>query len=85
MTRLILNEFHPLSYYYYSFQKRAVLLSAYAAAFLAASVPARAHGFAGNRFFPAALAPDDPFVADKFVAPNLSGDSTIARGYCYSC
>jgi hypothetical protein len=79
MTRLILNAFHPLPYYRYSFQKRAVLLSACAAAFLAASVPALAHGFAGDRFFPATLATDDPFVANEIVASNVSGDSTTGR------
>ena len=31
-----------------------------------------AHGFAGNRFFPATLATDDPFVADELSLPTVS-------------
>jgi len=34
--------------------------------------PASAHGFAGQRFFPATLATDDPFVADELSAPTFS-------------
>jgi hypothetical protein len=48
-----------------SLQNAAVLLSACATTLLAPSVPAFAHGFAGNRFFPATLATDDPFVASE--------------------
>ncbi len=33
---------------------------------------ARAHGFAGDRFFPATLTTDDPFVADEGSLPTLS-------------
>ncbi len=32
----------------------------------------QAHGFAGQRFFPATLATDDPFVADELSLPTLS-------------
>ncbi len=32
----------------------------------------RAHGFAGQRFFPATLTTDDPFVADELSLPTLS-------------
>lgn len=32
---------------------------------------ARAHGFAGNRFFPATLTNDDPFVADELSLPTV--------------
>ena len=42
-----------------------------AAALFAACVPAFAHGFAGNRFFPATLATDDPFVADELSLPTF--------------
>ena len=49
----------------------AALLSAFAAAWLAACVPASAHGFAGNRFFPATLATDDPFVANEMSLPTF--------------
>lgn len=31
-----------------------------------------AHGFAGQRFFPATLSTDDPFVADELSLPTLS-------------
>jgi hypothetical protein len=39
-----------------------------------AGVPASvlAHGFAGQRFFPATLATDDPFVADELSLPTLA-------------
>ncbi len=33
---------------------------------------ALAHGFAGQRFFPATLATDDPFVSDELSLPTLS-------------
>jgi hypothetical protein len=33
--------------------------------------PADAHGFAGQRFFPATLLTDDPFVADEMSLPSL--------------
>ena len=32
--------------------------------------PAHAHGFAGERFFPATLLTDDPFVADEMSLPS---------------
>jgi hypothetical protein len=34
--------------------------------------PTTAHGFAGDRFFPATLTTDDPFVADEGSLPTLS-------------
>jgi hypothetical protein len=47
---------------------------------------ALAHGFAGQRFFPATLATDDPFVSDELSLPTLSyrrlgaeGDEPAAR------
>ena len=33
---------------------------------------AHGHGFAGNRFFPATLTTDDPFVADEMSLPTIS-------------
>ena len=39
---------------------------------LAIPVGAGAHGFAGQRFFPATIATDDPFVADELSLPTLS-------------
>jgi hypothetical protein len=60
-----------MHFYSYSLLKAAALWSAYAAALFAACVPAFAHGFAGNRFFPATLATDDPFVADELSLPTF--------------
>lgn len=34
--------------------------------------PASAHGVAGNRFFPATLATEDPFAADELSLPTLT-------------
>src|SRR5262245_27496680 len=36
------------------------------------ATPARAHGVVGQRFFPATLAIDDPFVADELSFPTVS-------------
>lgn len=54
-----------------SLSKSAALWSACVATWLAACVPAFSHGFAGNRFFPATLATDDPFVADELSLPTF--------------
>jgi len=35
-----------------------------------------AHGFAGNRFFPATITIDDPFVADELSLPTVSNQKT---------
>src|SRR5260370_12791767 len=42
--------------------------------------PADAHGFAGQRFFPATILTDDPFVADEMSLPTLSRPPTGADG-----
>ena len=42
--------------------------------------PARAHGFAGDRFFPATIQTDDPFVADEMSLPTLTRNPTDATG-----
>ena len=34
--------------------------------------PAWGHGFVGQRFFPATLAVDDPFVADELSLPTFA-------------
>src|SRR5216117_2258254 len=39
---------------------------------LALPHPAAGHGFAGERFFPATLATDDPFVSDEISLPTIS-------------
>ncbi|HYM72477.1 MAG TPA: hypothetical protein VET89_05810, partial [Stellaceae bacterium] len=41
---------------------------------------AAAHGFAGDRFFPATLLTDDPFVADELSLPTFSRNPTSADG-----
>lgn len=52
------------------------------AAVLSAGVGADvfAHGFAGERFFPATILTDDPFVADELSLPTFSRDPTAADG-----
>jgi len=55
-----------------------------AAALLLSSGQARAHGFAGDRFFPATIQTDDPFVADESSLPTLTknpDDTTGAQSY----
>jgi hypothetical protein len=41
---------------------------------------ARAHGFAGDRFFPATIQTDDPFVADEGSLPSLTKNPTDPSG-----
>lgn len=48
---------------------------------LALAAPAvLAHGFAGQRFFPATLLTDDPFVADELSLPTITRSPTDADG-----
>ena len=42
--------------------------------------PAWPHGFAGDRFFPATLATDDPFVADELSLPTVTRNPTGLDG-----
>ena len=42
--------------------------------------PAGAHGFAGDRFFPATILTDDPFVADEMSLPTFTRPPTAADG-----
>jgi hypothetical protein len=52
-----------------------------AAAILSLDAPtAAAHGFAGDRFFPATLLTEDPFVADELSLPTFARDPTAADG-----
>lgn len=44
------------------------------------AVRAEAHGFAGDRFFPATLLTDDPFVADEMSLPTVTRNPTGADG-----
>jgi hypothetical protein len=55
-----------------SLLKSAELWSACAAAWIAAYIPAFAHGFAGDRFFPATISTDDPFAASELSLPTFS-------------
>ena len=56
------------------------------AAVLAAALPfclhstALAHGFAGQRFFPATILTDDPFVADELSLPTVTRSPTGPDG-----
>jgi hypothetical protein len=45
-----------------------------------APLPVQAHGFAGDRFFPATLLTDDPFVADEMSLPTVSRSPTGSDG-----
>lgn len=42
--------------------------------------PAEAHGFAGDRFFPATIATDDPFVADEMSLPTVTVNPKASDG-----
>jgi hypothetical protein len=44
------------------------------------SHPVFAHGFAGDRFFPATLLTDDPFVADEGSLPTITRNPTGSDG-----
>jgi hypothetical protein len=43
---------------------------------LAAPLPASAHGFAGDRFFPATITTDDPFAASEMSLPTVTAIRT---------
>jgi hypothetical protein len=47
---------------------------------LSATSAALAHGFAGQRFFPATILTDDPFVADEMSLPTFTRSPTAADG-----
>jgi hypothetical protein len=44
------------------------------------SAEAMAHGFAGDRFFPATILTDDPFVADEMSLPTVTRNPTGSDG-----
>ncbi len=54
-------------------------IAASVAAFLPGAT-ALAHGFAGDRFFPATILTDDPFVADEASLPTVTLDPTQSDG-----
>ncbi|MBV8776102.1 MAG: hypothetical protein JO258_02790 [Alphaproteobacteria bacterium] len=47
---------------------------------LAVPAAAHAHGFAGDRFFPATILTDDPFVADEMSLPTFTYEPTAPDG-----
>ena len=51
-----------------------------AAVLLPTPVAALAHGFAGQRFFPATILTDDPFVADEMSLPTVTRNPTGPDG-----
>jgi len=53
-----------------------------AAAALVPSSEAIAHGFAGDRFFPATILTDDPFVADEMSLPTLTREGGTDASDC---
>jgi hypothetical protein len=59
---------------------RIISGTAAAAAALVPCADAVAHGFAGDRFFPATILTDDPFVADEASLPTLTRNPTAADG-----
>src|SRR5215831_12049007 len=63
MSKLHLKNLH--------FPKSATQVAASLISLVAVPLPAFAHGFAGDRFFPATLATDDPFVANELSLPTF--------------
>ena len=58
---------------------KPIRFAALAAALFAPSL-AYAHGFVGQRFFPATILTDDPFVADEMSLPTFTRDPTRPGG-----
>jgi hypothetical protein len=59
---------------------RGLAAVAVAVAALLPSTEAMAHGFAGDRFFPATILTDDPFVADEMSLPTVTLNPTQSDG-----
>ena len=59
---------------------RRARLSLAAALVIAQTSSAFAHGFAGDRFFPATILTDDPFVASEISLPTFTLDPTASDG-----
>jgi hypothetical protein len=59
---------------------RRARLSLAAALVIAQTSSAFAHGFAGDRFFPATILTDDPFVASEISLPTFTLDPTQSDG-----
>jgi hypothetical protein len=56
------------------------MASAAAFAALLPTADAAAHGFAGDRFFPATILTDDPFVADEVSLPTITRNPNASDG-----
>lgn len=70
--------FHRIATYH--IRPISALSALLAVLLVSAHQQARAHGFAGQRFFPATLTTDDPFVADEVSLPTLSTIHTPDNG-----
>ena len=55
-------------------------IAAAAAVALLPGTEAMAHGFAGDRFFPATILTDDPFVANEMSLPTITLNPTQSDG-----
>ena len=62
------------------FLRTALPVAVFLAALVVSSNNAFSHGFAGNRFFPATLSTDDPFVSDELSLPTVSSIVTPDEG-----
>jgi hypothetical protein len=62
------------------YDNRRAQLAIAAALMIAPIDDALAHGFAGDRFFPATILTDDPFVADQISLPTVTLNPTQSDG-----
>src|SRR5438874_11392700 len=65
---------------YKPLESPAIKIVTFAAVLFVVPTTARAHGFAGSRFFPATLSTDDPFVNDELSLPTASSIVTLDEG-----
>jgi len=65
---------------YKPLESPAIKIVTFAAVLFVVPTTARAHGFAGSRFFPATLSTDDPFVNDELSLPTVSSIVTLDEG-----
>ena len=56
----------------FHFPKATAQITASLLSLVALPLPAFAHGFAGDRFFPATISTDDPFAASELSLPTVS-------------
>src|SRR5213082_4203564 len=69
-----------LIFSYKPLESPAIKIVTFAAVLFVVPTTARAHGFAGSRFFPATLSTDDPFVNDELSLPTVSSIVTLDEG-----